>query len=67
MRLAQLTGYNESGKGFWHHILPQGNVCTTMGHRVLVTAPGIDDYWLDEFGVAELVKAYPKLHSDDGV
>lgn len=65
MRLAQITGTNPSGVGFWTHVLPNGNVCTTMGKRMLVTAPGVDDYWLDEFGVVELAKAYPKLHQDN--
>lgn len=67
MRISQITGVNPSGKGLWHHVLPQSNVCTTMGHRMLVTAPGVDDYWIDEHGVVELAKVYPKLHSDDGV
>ena len=66
MRLFQISGLNPSGKGLWHHVLPEGNVCTTMGHRVLVTAPGVDDYWIHESGDVELAKPYPKLHSDDG-
>jgi hypothetical protein len=66
MRLAQLTGYNTSGKGFWHHVLPEGNVCTTMGRRVLVTAPGVEDYWLDEYGNVELARVFRAVSEDNG-
>lgn len=66
MRLAQITGFNLSGKGFWHHVLPDKNVCAMAGHRMLVTAPGHDDYWIHEDGTVEMAKVYPALHSDDG-
>jgi hypothetical protein len=65
MRLAQLTGYNESGKGFWHHVLPEGNVCTTMGKRVLVTAPGREDYWIHEDGSVEMARVFKAVHEDN--
>ncbi len=65
MRLAQLTGYNESGKGFWHHVLPEGNVCTTMGKRVLVTAPGREDYWIHEDGSVEMARVFKAVHQDN--
>lgn len=66
MRLAQLTGYNASGKGFWHHVLPEGNVCTTMGKRVLVTAPGREDYWVHEDGTVEMARVFEAVSQDDG-
>lgn len=65
MRLAQLTGYNASGKGFWHHVLPEGNVCTTMGKRVLVTSPGREDYWIHEDGSVEMARVFKAVHEDN--
>ncbi len=65
MRLAQLTGYNASGKGFWHHVLPEGNVCTTMGKRVLVTSPGREDYWIHEDGSVEMARVFKAVHQDN--
>jgi hypothetical protein len=66
MRLAQITGFNLSGKGFWHHVLPDKNVCVMVGKRMLVTAPGRDDYFIHEDGTVEMAKVYQALHSDDG-
>jgi hypothetical protein len=66
MRLASITGYNPSGKGFWHHVVPDKAVCIVANKRMLVSAPGRDDYWLCEDGTVEMAKAYPALHSDDG-
>lgn len=65
MRLASITGYNPSGKGFWHHVLPEGNECSSLASAMLVTAPGKDSYWLHEDGSTELFKVYPALHQDN--
>lgn len=66
MRLFQITGLNLSGIGLWHHVLPEGNVCTTMGKRVLVTAPGRDDYWIHEDGTVEMARVFASVSQDDG-
>jgi hypothetical protein len=66
MRLASITWYNPSGKGFWHHVLPESNNCYMVHKRLLVVAPGSDAYWLDEHGYTELSKFAPaELHQDN--
>jgi hypothetical protein len=65
MRLAQITGFNPSGKGFWHHVLPDSNVCIMVNKRMLVTAPGVDDYWIHEDGSVEIGRAFKAVHQDN--
>jgi hypothetical protein len=66
MRLAQVTGLTANGKSYWSHPLPQGATVAIAGKRMLVVLPDGLDYWLHEDGSTEMVKPYPKLHSDDG-
>lgn len=66
MRLTQIQGLTENGRGYWQHVLPEGSTCGIVGGRLLVNAPGLDPYWVDEFGGLSQFKPYPSLHSDDG-
>lgn len=65
MRLAQLTGFNGSGKGFWNHVVPSGSSVRLECDRAIVVGPTHDPYVVLEDGTIEQFKPYPISQDDD--
>lgn len=65
MKLAQLSGWNTSGVGFWHHVIPSGSHVKADSDRAIVVGPTHDPYVILEDGTIEQFKHYPISRDDD--
>lgn len=66
MKLTQIQGLTENGRGYWQHVLPEGSTCGIVGGRLLVMAPGQEPYFVSESGELSVFKPYPVRNPDDG-
>lgn len=65
MKLSQLSGWNTSGVGFWHHVVQTGSSVRIESNRAIIVGPTHDPYVVLEDGTIEQFKPYPISRDDD--